>query len=166
MDPRIGIPHSLHSWAVSQALIFHTLSHSTVLPFLSLNLRDTVSPWLLAVTVHLWEVISLPFCLLSQAWIQTQVLTVWWAVFPSPRWFLCLTRFCCASEALYLIHRDESPSISSCPLMPGGNSAWQSRGMHPSDKGGDNSLCLHNLRWAPKKCCRKLLDAIQDTEAI
>jgi hypothetical protein len=53
---------------------FHTLSHSTVLPSCSLNLRDTVSPQMV-VTSGLWEMISLPFCLLRQAWIWIQVLT-------------------------------------------------------------------------------------------
>jgi hypothetical protein len=34
---------------------------------------------------------------------------------------------------------------------------WHLVGSHSGDKGGDNSLCLHNPgQWAPKKCCRKL----------
>jgi hypothetical protein len=54
------------------SLHFYLLSHSTVLPHCSLNLRDKVSPWLLAVSGR-WSVS--PFCLLGQAWIQTRVLT-------------------------------------------------------------------------------------------
>jgi hypothetical protein len=43
--------------------VSYALSHSTVLPPCSLNLSG------------LWEVISLPFCLLRQAWIWTWALT-------------------------------------------------------------------------------------------
>jgi hypothetical protein len=61
-------------------------------------------------------------------------------VLPSPHWFLHPTGFHCASEALTLTHQEEeSPSRSSCPLAPGGISSWWFRGMHTSDKGGDNS---------------------------
>jgi hypothetical protein len=54
--------------------VSHTFSYGTVLPPCSLNLTDTVSPQK-AVTSGLWEVISLPFCLLRQGWIRTWVLT-------------------------------------------------------------------------------------------
>jgi hypothetical protein len=48
------------------------VSH-TLLPN-SVKLRDPVSPQI-GLLGALWEVISLPICLLSQAWVQNQVLT-------------------------------------------------------------------------------------------
>jgi hypothetical protein len=94
MEPRIGTPHSLHSWAASQSRTFYTLSHGTVLPPHSLNQRDTVSPQQ-AVISGLWEVIRLPFCLLRQPWIQTWVLTSMKSsapkLVPVPQWVpLCI----------------------------------------------------------------------------
>jgi hypothetical protein len=139
-----------------------TLSHSTVLPPCSLNLRDTVSPCLLAVTSGLWEVISLPFYLLRQAWIWTQVLislmsdVPFPSLVPVPHWVpLCIQG-----------PHPNSPggqiplwiklSIGTCwDLLP---AVW---GTHPSDRGGDGSPCLHNPRQqAPKKCYGKLLAKI------
>jgi hypothetical protein len=111
---------------------FQILSHSTVLPPHSLNLRDTVSLWLLVVTSGLWEVISLPFCLLRWPEFEPRFLPVWCV---SPHWFLSLTRFHCASEVLTPTHWDETPSGSSCQLVPGGISSLQSGGMHPGWQG-------------------------------
>jgi hypothetical protein len=94
-------------------------------------------------------------------------LPVWWAVFTSPHLFLCLTGFCCASKTTPTCQEDESPSGSSCLLVPRGVSSQRSGDMHPGNKGGDNSPCLHNPgKRATKKCCRKLLAEVRDTEGI
>jgi hypothetical protein len=70
---------------------FHTLSHRALFPSLSPNLRGTVSPWFLAVTSCLWEVISLHFCLLRQAWNWSQFHTRLMSGVSIPHCFLCLT---------------------------------------------------------------------------
>jgi hypothetical protein len=62
-DPQIGTPHLFHSQVTSQTLKhMHIYAHT--FPPHSLNLRDVVSP-LIGVLECLWEVISLPFCLLK-----------------------------------------------------------------------------------------------------
>jgi hypothetical protein len=68
-----GTSHSLQSWDASQLAFLHTLtqhSTSTLLPEPETLLHPKT-----VVTSSLWEVISLPFCLLGQAWICNQVLT-------------------------------------------------------------------------------------------
>jgi hypothetical protein len=60
--------------------------------------------------------------------------------------------------------RNEYPSRSSCQLVPGGISSWRSGGMHPSDKGGDNSPSLQSR--TPQEMCRSLLAETGTLEAI
>jgi hypothetical protein len=105
---------------------FHILLHSTILPPCSLNLRDTASPQQV-VTSSFWEVINLPFCLLSQTWIWTQVLTVQRALLLS--WFLRLSGFHSAFEAFTLTHREDK--------FPPPDQAvhWHLVGSPPSDLG-------------------------------
>jgi hypothetical protein len=105
-----------------------------------------------------WEVIKLPLFLLGQAWIWTRVLSNLMSSVPLPCWFMCLTGFHCVSEAFTLTPwEEESPTRSSCPLVPGGISSWRSWGTHPGDKGGDNSPSPQSQIKRPQKCCRRLL---------
>jgi hypothetical protein len=72
--------------------------------------------WLLAVSGMLLVSPSVSW---SRPEFEPGFLPVWWVVFPSLCWFQCLTVFCCASEALTPTHwEEESPSRSSCPLVP------------------------------------------------
>jgi hypothetical protein len=153
-DSWIRIRHSLHSWAASQAhtlIYFHTVQYFCPAPWT----WETVSPQKV-ITSSLWEVISLPFCLLRQVWIWTQFLPIWWVVLPSLPWFLCLTSS--------VVHLRPSPwlsgrmslfSGSTCPLAPGGIFSWQSRGCAPVTREVTNH-CLHNPRRVSKKCCGNL----------
>jgi hypothetical protein len=128
---------------------FHILSHSTVQPYCSLNMRDSFTPKMALTGVSHWEVIKLPFCILGQAWISTHILTSLMSGAALPRWFLHLTGFHCASEFLTLtLLEGESPSRSSCSLAPGGIS-WCSRMMYPSDKGGGNSPSPQSCIMSP-----------------
>jgi hypothetical protein len=106
---------------------FCTLSHGTVLPSCFLNLRDTVSPQQ-AVTSGLWEVISLPFCLLRQAWIRNRVLNSTKSgapkLDPAPQWVpWCIWGPCPDSLGGRI-----PCSGSSCLLVPGWISSQQARG--------------------------------------
>jgi hypothetical protein len=77
-------------------------------------------------------------------------------VLPSPRWFLCLTRFHCdLRPSPWLTGRMSPFSGSCCLLMPGGllPVVW---GMHPGDKGGDKSPFPQSQQTDPKKCCWNL----------
>jgi hypothetical protein len=132
---------------------FHILSHNTVLPPWSLNLRDTVSPpkrWLLGCPIKRWS--GSPSVSWDRHEFEPRFLPIWWAVLPSPHWFLHLTGFCCASEALTPTRwEEESPSGSSCLLAPGGISSWQSWGMHPGDKRDDNSPSPQSWVTSPQE---------------
>jgi hypothetical protein len=146
---------TLHSFAaeLQLSLHFHILSHSTILPYHSLNLRDMGSPpkwWLLGCPIGRWS--GSPSASWGRSEFEPRFLPVWWVVLPSPHWFLSLTGFHCATETLTPTpQEDESPSRSSCPLVPGRISSWQSRGRHPGDKGGDNSPSLCSQVISPQE---------------
>jgi hypothetical protein len=104
----------------------------------SLNLRDPVSPQI-GLLGGPWEVISLCFCLLGQAWNPTQVPTSLMSsapfpsLVPAPHWvLLCIwgPHPNLLGEQM-LLHIEVSVG------------AWWDlpaiQGMHPGDKGGDNS---------------------------
>jgi hypothetical protein len=93
---------------------------------------------------------------------KPRFLPVWWVVLPSPCWFLCLTRFYCAAEALIPTHWEEE-----CPIQIklSIGAYWRS-GRHTPVTREVITHYLCNPRWVPKKCCRSLLAEIQDTEAI
>jgi hypothetical protein len=81
-----------------------------------------------------WKEISLPFASWGRPEFEAGFLSVWWAIIPSPCWFLCLTGFHCAFEALTpACQEEESPSGSSC-LTSGGIYSWWSGEMHPVSK--------------------------------
>jgi hypothetical protein len=109
--------------------VSHTLSHSTVLPPHSLNLRYMVSPQN-AVTSRLWETVSLPFCLLRQAWIWTQVLSSLMHGAPLPSLV--------PAPHQVVVHLRPSPWLTGrmsldLPLVPG-EIFWQSRGCTPATR--------------------------------
>jgi hypothetical protein len=131
----------------------------------SLNLRDSVSPQI-ALLGGLWEVISLPFCLLRQAWI-------WNWVFTSLMRGASLPLLVPVPHQIPLCIRGLHPNLpggqitlqSSCLLATGGISSWQSKGHIPVIREVITHH-LHNPRQAPKKCWGKLLAEIWDTEAV
>jgi hypothetical protein len=167
MDPMIGTTHLLRSWAASQA---HTFTHSHTAQYFHPTPQTSETRFhpkrrLLECLIGRWSISP------SASWgrpeFELRFLPVWWAVLPSPHWFLCLTGFCCASEAFPPTHReDESLLWIKLSIAPGGISSQLSGGTHPGGKRGDISLCPHNPGQAPKKCCGRLLAEIQDTEAV
>jgi hypothetical protein len=105
------------------SLHFHILSYNTILPYCCLNLETwfhTKKWWLLGCSIERWSSSHSAFW--GKPEFEPEFLPVWWAVLPSPHWLLHLTGFCCASEApTPTLWEDESPSGSSCPLVPGGS---------------------------------------------
>jgi hypothetical protein len=88
-----------------------------------------------------WEVIRLPFCLLGQVWIWSWVLTSLMScaplplLVPVPHWVpLCI----------WGPHPNLPwgwiPLWIKLPIGAWWDLLWQSKGTHPGDKGGDNSL--------------------------
>jgi hypothetical protein len=162
--------------------VLQLLTHFTAGLRLRLTLSHTLTqyfhpaPWTWETWFHpkrvitsgLWEVISLPFCLLGQAWTSNQVLTSLMRGAPLPSLVPCFTGFHCASEALTPTpQEEESPSGSTCLLVPGGIFSWRPGGGHILVTREVIIHHLHNPRqWTPKKCCRKLLAKIWNTEAI
>jgi hypothetical protein len=134
MELQIGTPYSLRSWAACQAHIFtycHTAQYFHPTPWT----WERVSPQK-AVTSSLWKVTSLPFCLLRNAWIQTQVLTYLMSgvllpsLVPIPHGVpLCIW----GPHPNSLARRMNPSSRSSCPLVPSGIFSQQSGKMHPGD---------------------------------
>jgi hypothetical protein len=118
----------------------------TLLPH-SLNLRDLLSPQI-GLLGCLWEVISLPFYLLRQAWIWTQVLTSLMNGAPLPSVVLVPHQVPVCIQGPDPTHQeDEYPSRSSCPLVPGGISSWQSGGCTPVTR----EVINHHVSGFPDK---------------
>jgi hypothetical protein len=70
---RLPDRHLLHSWAVSQLTFSYTLTQHSTSTLLPESERQGVTPKKVITRVSHWEVLNLPFCLLGQAWIWTQV---------------------------------------------------------------------------------------------
>jgi hypothetical protein len=143
---------------------FYILSHSTVLPSCSLNLRDKVSlqkRWLLGCLIGRWSISP------SASWcwseFEPRFLPAWWAVLPFPHCFLHLTGFHCAL-------RPSSRFTGRMNPPPGQAVHWCLVGSPPGGPGGHTpvtrEVITHHLCnprwWSPKTCCRSLLAEIQD----
>jgi hypothetical protein len=137
----------------------------TFLPH-SLNLRDLVLPQI-RLLGGLWEAISLPFCLLRQVWIWTWVLTSPMSSAPFP--FLVPT-----PHQVLLCIRGPHPNLPGewIPLwIKLSIGTWWDLflvvwGMHPSDKGGDNSLSPQSWQRSSQEMLWESQAELQDTEAV
>jgi hypothetical protein len=135
--------------------VSYTLSHSTVLLSHSLNLRDTTSAQK-AVTCSIWEVISLSFCLLRQAWIWTWVLTSLTncashpLLVPASHWApLCIQGLHPDSWERWVPLPDQAIHCCLVGFSPG-------RENIPQWQGSWQIIISTILARSPKKCCRNL----------
>jgi hypothetical protein len=147
-----GTPCSLCSWAASQLAFLYTLTQHCTSILLPEPERHGFTHKKVVTRVFHWRWSRSPSASFDRPEFEPRFLPVWWAVLPSPHWFLHLTGFSCASETLTLTcWEDEFLSGSSCPLVPGGISSWHSGGMHPGDRGGDNSPSPQSQITSPQE---------------
>jgi hypothetical protein len=123
------------------------LSHSTVLLHHSLNLRDMVSPQKAVTRVSHWEWISLPFCLLRQAWIWIQFLTSLTSgaflplLVPAPHWVL----LCVWGPHHNMLGGWAPPLDQAVCWCLAGSLLLMGQGTHPSNKIGEKKKKTHCL---------------------
>jgi hypothetical protein len=150
-----GTPHSLCSWTASQLTFSYILTQHSTSILLSEIKRHCFTPKKMVTRVSHWEVISLPFCLLEQTWIWTQVVT---SLMSSASLLLAGS---CTSLG-WLCIRGPHPDLPGgwIPLCQA--VCWCLLGCLPGGLGGCTLVArevithhLHNLGWAPKKCYRR-----------
>jgi hypothetical protein len=125
---------------MSQLAFSYTLiQHHTSIP-LPEPQKHGFTPKMVVTRMSHWEVIRSTSVSWGRPDFEPGFLPVQWMYSPSLPGSCTSLGSVVHLRPLTLIRwEDESPSGSNCPLAPGGISSWQSRGTHPSDKGGDNS---------------------------
>jgi hypothetical protein len=141
----------LHTCFVSQAPTFthsHTAQYFHLAPW-TWETQFHPKRWLLGVSLGVNQT---PFCLLSQAWIWTQILTSLTGGTP-------LAGFCTSLGSI--VHPRPSPQLSgrmipssgsNCLLVTSGITFLGGQWDAPWWQGRWKPLSLQSQQWAPKKC--------------
>jgi hypothetical protein len=141
-----------HTHFIAKLHLIHTHSHAGIQHLHSIPIAP-VSYFHFHSKLHEWpqEVIKLSFCHLGAGLIlEPGFLPVWLAVLPS--WFLCLTRFSCASWVPHpnLPGRRDPPLDQAVHWHLVGSLLLVVQGTHPSNKGGKKAMSLQSQQWAPR----------------